>query len=175
MPLLYIELNVGSRPSSEERQALWQQAVSEYEAVKAEARNACSDANRIRELIQAICQTRGTIADIWLIAVTGSRQHYLHASSIEFLGQRIEARHLVQVRQLLAPLLELLGELLQWILVPVRCRQRECLRGGFNGRRERPDVCFGGYGHVAQPAGILMPRQEVHNPLRHVTLADFVM
>lgn len=54
---------VNATRSSEERQALWQQAVSDYEAVKAEARNACSDANRIRELIQAICQTRETIAD----------------------------------------------------------------------------------------------------------------
>ena len=54
---------VNATRSSEERQALWQQAVSDYEAVKAEARKACSDANRIREVIQAICQTRATIAD----------------------------------------------------------------------------------------------------------------
>ncbi|MFM0297728.1 MULTISPECIES: hypothetical protein [Paraburkholderia] len=54
---------VNATRSSEERQALWQQAVSDCEAVKAEAHKACSDANRIRELIQAICQTRRTIAD----------------------------------------------------------------------------------------------------------------
>jgi hypothetical protein len=49
--------------SSEDRQNLWQQAVSDYEAVKAEERGACADASRIRELIQAICQTRKTITD----------------------------------------------------------------------------------------------------------------
>lgn len=54
---------VNATRSSEERQALWQQAVVAYEAVKAEARKATSDANRIRELIQAVCQTRKTIAD----------------------------------------------------------------------------------------------------------------
>lgn len=50
--------------SSEQRQALWQRAVSDYEAVKAEERKACADASRIRKLIQEICQTRKTIADI---------------------------------------------------------------------------------------------------------------
>ncbi len=47
----------------EQRQTLWQCAVSRYEAVKAEARKACAHASRIRELIQAICYTRKTIAD----------------------------------------------------------------------------------------------------------------
>lgn len=49
--------------TSQERQALWQQAVSDYEAVKAQARKTCADASRIRELIQAICQIRKTVAD----------------------------------------------------------------------------------------------------------------
>ncbi|WP_202801089.1 hypothetical protein [Cupriavidus basilensis] len=45
---------VNASRSSEQRQALWQQAVSDYEAVKAEARKACTDAGCIRELVQAI-------------------------------------------------------------------------------------------------------------------------
>ncbi|MCL1528805.1 DEAD/DEAH box helicase [Xanthomonas nasturtii] len=49
--------------SSEQRQALWQQAVSDYEAVKAEERKACNDASRIRELILAILKIRKTIAE----------------------------------------------------------------------------------------------------------------
>jgi len=54
---------INATRSSEERQVLWLQAVADYEAVKATARKACSDADRIRELVQAICQARGTIAD----------------------------------------------------------------------------------------------------------------
>ena len=57
----YAEINAAR--SSEQRQALWRQAVSDYEAVKTEARKACADASRIRELIQSICQTRKKIAD----------------------------------------------------------------------------------------------------------------
>ncbi|MGQ5250881.1 DNA helicase, partial [Xanthomonas arboricola pv. corylina] len=49
--------------SPEQRQALWQQAVSDYEAVKAEERKACNDASRIRELILAILKIRKTIAE----------------------------------------------------------------------------------------------------------------
>jgi hypothetical protein len=49
--------------SPKERQDLWQQAVSDYEAAKDEACKARTDASHIRELIQAICQTRKTIAD----------------------------------------------------------------------------------------------------------------
>lgn len=49
--------------SPEQRQAVWQQAVSDYEAVKAEARKACADASRIRELIQKICKAREAITD----------------------------------------------------------------------------------------------------------------
>lgn len=49
--------------TSVQRQALWQQAVSDYEAVKAEERKACQEASRIRELIQAIHQGRKIIAD----------------------------------------------------------------------------------------------------------------
>ncbi|PJL68665.1 DNA helicase [Stenotrophomonas maltophilia] len=54
---------VNATRSSEERQALWQQAVSDYEAVKVGVRKACADASRIRELTQAICQIRKTVAD----------------------------------------------------------------------------------------------------------------
>lgn len=57
----HAEINAARSP--EQRLALWQQEVSEYEAVKAEARKVCADASRIRALIQAICQTRKTIAD----------------------------------------------------------------------------------------------------------------
>ncbi len=49
--------------STQQRQALWLQAVSDYEAVKTEARNACADASRIRKLIHSICETRKKIAD----------------------------------------------------------------------------------------------------------------
>ncbi|WP_219953229.1 DEAD/DEAH box helicase [Dickeya zeae] len=49
--------------TSAQRQALWQQAVADYEAVKAEERKVCVDAIRIRELIQSICQTRKKIGD----------------------------------------------------------------------------------------------------------------
>ena len=45
------------------RQALWQHAVSDYKAVKAEASKACADASRMRDLIQKICDTRKKIAD----------------------------------------------------------------------------------------------------------------
>lgn len=49
--------------STAQRQALWQQAVSDYDMVKTEASKACADASRIRKLIQAICQTRKKIAE----------------------------------------------------------------------------------------------------------------
>ncbi|WMJ68911.1 ATP-binding protein [Stenotrophomonas sp. 24(2023)] len=49
--------------SSEERQALWQQAVSDYEAAKARVRTVRADADRIRERVQAICKARKAIAD----------------------------------------------------------------------------------------------------------------
>lgn len=57
----HAEINAARSP--EQRQALWQQAVSDYEAVKAEERKACADASRVRKLIQEICQTRKMIAD----------------------------------------------------------------------------------------------------------------
>lgn len=56
-----VEANADRSP--EQRQALWQQAVSDYEAVKAEERKACNDASRIRELILAILKIRKTIAE----------------------------------------------------------------------------------------------------------------
>lgn len=60
---LNAQAEVNATRTPEQRQALWQQAVSDYEAAKAEERKACSDACRIHELIQAISQTRETIAD----------------------------------------------------------------------------------------------------------------
>lgn len=55
------DINTGRSP--EQRQTLWQEAVTDYEAAKTEARKACADASRIRELIQLICQTRKAISD----------------------------------------------------------------------------------------------------------------
>lgn len=63
MGWLNAHAEINAPRSSEQRQALWRQAVSDYEAVKTEARKACADASRIRELIQSICKTRKTIAD----------------------------------------------------------------------------------------------------------------
>lgn len=47
----------------EERQALWQQAVAEYETAKAQVRLACADASRIRALIQTLETTRKKITE----------------------------------------------------------------------------------------------------------------
>lgn len=47
----------------EERQALWQQAVAEYETAKAQVRLACADASRIRALIQTLETTRKRITE----------------------------------------------------------------------------------------------------------------
>lgn len=63
MGWLSVHAEINAARSSEQRQALWRQAVSDYEAVKTEARKACAEAIRIRELIQSICQTRKKIAD----------------------------------------------------------------------------------------------------------------
>jgi hypothetical protein len=60
---LTAQAKINATRSPEQRQVLWQQAVSDYEVVKEEARKACADASRIRELIQAICQTRKMIVD----------------------------------------------------------------------------------------------------------------
>ena len=49
--------------TSGQRQAMWQQAVFDYEEVKEEARKACADASSIQKLIQTICQTKTTIAN----------------------------------------------------------------------------------------------------------------
>jgi hypothetical protein len=47
----------------EQRQALWQQAVAEYQAAKAQVRTACADAHRIRALIQTLLTVRKKIAE----------------------------------------------------------------------------------------------------------------
>ena len=57
----HAEINKGR--SSEQRQALWQQAVSDYEKAKAAASRASNDAVRVRGLIQSISQTRKEIAN----------------------------------------------------------------------------------------------------------------
>lgn len=49
--------------SSEQRQALWQQALADYEAAKTEVRKRCAAAGRIRKLIQSLCETRKQVAD----------------------------------------------------------------------------------------------------------------
>lgn len=55
------QLNKERRP--EQRQAMWQQAVAEYEAAKAQVRSACADAYRIRTLIQTLETTRKKITE----------------------------------------------------------------------------------------------------------------
>jgi hypothetical protein len=60
---LSAQAEINAPRSSEQRQALWRQAVSDYDAVKTEERKAFTDASRIRELIQWICKTRKKIAD----------------------------------------------------------------------------------------------------------------
>ncbi|WP_428718860.1 AAA domain-containing protein [Undibacterium curvum] len=60
---LNAQSEINAARSSEQRQSLWREAVSDYEAAKIEVRKACADAIRIRELIQSICQTRKKIAD----------------------------------------------------------------------------------------------------------------
>lgn len=54
---------VNKTRSPEQRQAVWQQAIAEYEAAKTEVRKRCAAASQIRELIQALCKTRKQIAD----------------------------------------------------------------------------------------------------------------
>lgn len=49
--------------TSQQRQALWQQAVADYEAAKSEARKRCADASRIRALIQSLGETRKQVAE----------------------------------------------------------------------------------------------------------------
>lgn len=56
----YIERN--KTLSSSERQALWRQAVAEYEAVKAEVDQVSADARRIRSLIKSISEIKAKLA-----------------------------------------------------------------------------------------------------------------
>lgn len=55
------ELNKERTP--EQRQALWQQAVADYDAAKAQARAACADANRLRGLLQPLQDIRKKVAE----------------------------------------------------------------------------------------------------------------
>jgi hypothetical protein len=52
---------INAARSSEQRQVLWREAVSDYTAVKAEERKVREDASNIRRLIHAICETRKLI------------------------------------------------------------------------------------------------------------------
>ena len=63
----------------EQRQTLWQQAVAEYEAAKAQVRTACADAYRIRALIQTLETTRKKIAEA-TTTVQGLEQHLAHTA-----------------------------------------------------------------------------------------------
>jgi hypothetical protein len=56
------QAEINATRSSEQRQALWRQAVSDYATVKEDERKARADAGRIRGLIRTICQTRTSIA-----------------------------------------------------------------------------------------------------------------
>lgn len=47
----------------EQRQALWQEAVAEYQATKAQVRTVCTDAHRIRTLIQTLLTARKKVAE----------------------------------------------------------------------------------------------------------------
>jgi hypothetical protein len=49
--------------SPEQRQALWQHAIADYKAAKAEGLKARAVADHIRKLIQALCETRKQVAD----------------------------------------------------------------------------------------------------------------
>ncbi|MCQ4143349.1 AAA domain-containing protein [Vogesella sp. AC12] len=75
----YIERN--KTLSSSERQALWRQAVSEYEAVKAEADRVSADARRIRALIKSISEIRAKLAE--QTQAVGSYEQALSATETE--------------------------------------------------------------------------------------------
>lgn len=61
--------------TSEQRKALWQQAVAEYAAAKAQVGTVCADAYRIRALIQAVETARTKIAET--------------TAAVQALGQRL--------------------------------------------------------------------------------------
>lgn len=63
MGWLNVNAEINRARTSEQRQALWQQAVADYEAIKAEERKVCGHVIRIRELIQSICRARKKIGD----------------------------------------------------------------------------------------------------------------
>ena len=62
-----------------ERQALWQQAVAEYEAAKTQVRSVCADASRIRAMIQTLEAIRKKIAET-ITTVHALEQRLLHAA-----------------------------------------------------------------------------------------------
>ena len=74
--------------SPEQRQALWQQAVADYEAAKAEVCTARAAANRIRKLIRALCKTRKQIAD------QSEKLHALEKNLADAANQPVSYTHL---------------------------------------------------------------------------------
>lgn len=54
---------VNKTRSPEQRKVLWQKAIDEYEAAKTEVRKSCAATHRIRELIQALRETKKQVAD----------------------------------------------------------------------------------------------------------------
>lgn len=57
----HMEMNKTRSPA--QRMVLWQQAVVDYAAVKAQEREACAAASRIRQSIETVWRTRKTLAD----------------------------------------------------------------------------------------------------------------
>jgi len=70
---------LNKKRTSEQRKALWQQAVAEYEAAKAQVRTVCADAYRIRALIQALETARTKIAET-TAAVQALEQRLVHTT-----------------------------------------------------------------------------------------------
>lgn len=62
MGWLGLHVQANRQRDSDEREAIWKHAVTAYEAAKTQAREACTNASRIGELIKPISQARETIA-----------------------------------------------------------------------------------------------------------------
>src|SRR6185312_12924339 len=92
--------------SPEQRQELWRQAVSSYEAAKTEARDACANAVRIRDLIQGIGESRQKIRDTskMLVALeqklADTTRQLSHLDTVESQPSRIAFQHCLAALQL---------------------------------------------------------------------------
>ncbi|WP_216639241.1 hypothetical protein [Variovorax paradoxus] len=62
MGWLGLHVQANRQRDSDEREAIWKHAVTAYEAAKTQARETCTNASRIGELIKPISQARETIA-----------------------------------------------------------------------------------------------------------------